>query len=322
LRHHACGEHGGTAGHGSIVVGSGRALKDPRAGFVSGGRQRRLCVVDEMRRPFFVVALVALVVVVGLEIGSSWMVRPAPASRGALVRAMRDEGLDDGEIIDALEQLDAREPGDQPPGLAIPSMALVDGLLLLSVVGLGLALVIPHRVQGRVIAPVNLIVSLLLIIAGIILVVVALVLLFLMTGLFLAAPFGTIAYLAAWGAFPRGEAQVVLGILLLLKLVFCGFVVAASPRLLKNKGFVALVATSLVVNLLVNFLHGLVPLPLVSILDVLAALVVMIIAIVWAIVVLVGSLIGTIRILRGRRAQSGGEMPTVQPAAVEGATSG
>jgi hypothetical protein len=320
LRHHAGGEHG-TAGHGSIVVGSTAALKYRVDGFVSGPCQRRLCAVDEMRRPFFVVALIALVVVVGLEIGSSWMVQPAPASRGALVQAMRDEGLDDGEIIDALEQLDAREPGDRPPGLAIPSMALVDGLLLLSVVGLGMALVIPHRVQGRVIAPVNLIASLLLVIAGIILVIVALVLLLLMTGLFLAAPFGTIAYLAAWGAFPRGEAQAVLGILLLLKLVFCGFVVAASPRLLKNKGFMAMVATSLVVNLLVHFLHGLVPLPLVSILDVVAALLVMIIAIVWAIVVLVGSLVGTIRILRGRRAQAGGEMPTVQPAAVDGATS-
>lgn len=266
--------------------------------------------MDEMRKPFFVVALIAMFVVVGIEIGSSWMMKPGTMSESALVKAMRDEGLDDDEISDALEQIRDQEPGDDPPGVAIPMLAIVDGMLLLSVVGLALALFIPHRVHGRVVPPITLIVSLLTIIAGIVLVIVCLVLLFLMTGLFLAPPFGTIAYLARWGYFPRGPAQATLAVLLLCKLIFAGFIIAASPRLLKQKGFMAMVATSFVAQLLVGFLHALLPMPLVSILDVLAAIIVAIIGIVWAIIILIGSLIGTIRILRVSR--GGGADETVR----------
>ena len=111
-----------------------------------------------------------------------------------------------------------------------------------------------------------------------------------MVTLLLAFPFGTIAYLIIWGSFPRGEAAAVLALLMFLKLVFAGTLVAAQPRFVQNKGLVALVLTSLVANVVVAFLHALVPGVLVSILDAVAAIVVAIVAIVWAIVLLIGSI--------------------------------
>lgn len=256
--------------------------------------------MDEIKRPFFVVALVALLAVVGVELGSSLFIAPADVTAEQLASTLRDEGFGPDQIAEAVASLDDLNAGDDPPGVAITALAMIDGLLLLSMVGLGLALVVPHRILARVIAPTNLIVTFILVVAGIIGVLVLLALLFLMIGLFLAVPFGTIAYLARWGFFPRGEAQAILGILLLLKLIFCGFAVAASPRLVTQKGIVALVLTSLVLQIVVGFLHAIVPLPLVSILDVLGALVIVIVGIVWSIVIFVGSLIGTIRLIKVR----------------------
>lgn len=256
--------------------------------------------MDEMRRPLFVIALILLIGVVGVEVGSSLFVGPAVTTGAGLSAALDGAGIDADDRPSQTE-LQALTATDDPPGLAIPLLALIDGLLLLTMLGLGAALVIPHRIQGRIVAPVNLVVSLLLILTGIVLVVVMLILLSLMVGLFLAAPFGTITYLVRWGFFPRGDAQATLALLWALKLGFAGFAVAASPRLLRQKGLIALVATSFVLQLLVGFLHGLVPLPLVSIIDVVAAIVIAVVAIVWAAVILVGSLVGTVRILRVSR---------------------
>jgi hypothetical protein len=74
--------------------------------------------------------------------------------------------------------------------------------------------------------------------------------------------------------------------------------VAAQPRFIQNKGLVALVLTSLVANLIVAFLHALLPLFLVSILDAIAAIIVAIIAIIWAIVLLVGAIMGILTAVR------------------------
>ncbi|MBA2553974.1 MAG: hypothetical protein H0V10_09855 [Geodermatophilaceae bacterium] len=176
--------------------------------------------MDEMRRPLFVIALVLLVCVVGVEIGSSLFIAPA-VTTGAGLEAALDAADIDEDDRPSQEEREALAETDDPPGLAIPMLALIDGLLLLSMLGLGAALVIRHRIQGRIVAPVNLVVSFLLILAAIILVIVMLVLLFLMIGLFLAAPFGTITYLIRWGFFPRGEAQVTLR--------FCGRSSSGSP---------------------------------------------------------------------------------------------
>ncbi len=257
--------------------------------------------MDEMRRPLFIAALLCLLAVVGLEVGSTAFVAPVAVSRSEMNRAMAEQGLDGDERAVALAEIAAAGTVDDPPGLAIPMLALVDGMLLLSMLGLASALVIPHAVQGRVVPVVNLVVAFLAIVGGILAIVVALVLVVLMIGLFLAPPFGTIAYLARWGFFPRGAAQTLLSIMLLLRMGFIGCVVASSPRLLKQKGFMALVGTGLVLQLVIGLAHGFAPGPLVSIVDAIVAIIVGIVGVVWAIVILVGSLIGTARLLRGQR---------------------
>lgn len=256
--------------------------------------------MDALRRPFLVVALLALSALVALEIGSTALISPGPATGEALAGALDGLGAEAGDVTAALSQGRQAGTDGDPPGLAIPSLALIDGLLLVTMLGLGLAIVVPHRILARVVAPANLVISLLTVLIGIRLFVTTLALLFLMLGLFLAAPFGTVAYLARWGAFPRPGAQGMLAAILALKLVFCGFAIAASPRLIGQKGLVALVATSIVVQLMIGYLHGLVPLPLVSMLDAVAALIVIAVAIVWAVVIMAGSTAGTLRLARLR----------------------
>jgi hypothetical protein len=111
-----------------------------------------------------------------------------------------------------------------------------------------------------------------------------------MMALLLAFPFGTIVYLVMWGSFPRGDAAVLLSLLMFLKFVFTGALVLAQQRFLQNKGLVALVATALICNVLVAFVHGLVPGILVSIADDIAAIILAVVAIIWAIVLLIGSI--------------------------------
>lgn len=258
-------------------------------------------MVRAHRKPFLVLALVLMAVVVGLELGSSLLERP-DVPREVYEQEFSRQGLDDDEREEALEQIAAqRQRPPEPPGIAIPLLALVDGMMLLSMAGLVLSIFAPHTVTGRVVPITNLVVGVLVVIAGIAAVLAALALLLLMVGLFLAPPFGTIAYLAKWGGFPRTQAQTLLGVILLCRLVFAGFALTASPRLLRQKGFMGLLVTGLLLQLLVGLLHGLTPLPLVSIVDAIAAIVVGVVGVGWALVIAVGSLIGSVRALRPAR---------------------
>src|SRR5262249_11415815 len=126
--------------------------------------------------------------------------------------------------------------------------------------------------------------------------------------LFFAFPFGTIAYLIIWGFFPRGEATVLLSLLMFLKLVFGGFLVVAQPRFIQNKGLVLLTLTSLICNIICAFLQGIVPVIFVSITDALAGIVFAIVAIIWALVLLIGSIPGIIRALQVS-AEAAGKKP-------------
>ena len=111
-----------------------------------------------------------------------------------------------------------------------------------------------------------------------------------MVSLFLAVPFGTLVYLALWGFFPVGKSAAILGLVLFLKLVFGALLVLAQPRFLQNKGLVLLVGTTLLCTVVLAFLHGFVPVILVSIVDDIAALIFAIIAIIWGIILLIGSI--------------------------------
>jgi hypothetical protein len=249
--------------------------------------------VGDLRKPFLVVAIILMVLVVLVELGSGLVLGGAPAGQALQDQADSIEGVDDpGDVSDV----------DEPPGRGILYLVLVDGILLYTVGLMGLSLVIPEKVQARAQGCATFILSIILIIVGIILAIIAFVELLVMVTLFLAAPFGTIAYLALWGFFPRGDASVLLALLMFLKIAFCVFLVLAQQRFLNMKGLMLLVLTSLVCNVIVAFLQNLPPIILVSIFDNIAALIVAIIAIIWAIILLVlsiPSIVATIRLSPG-----------------------
>src|SRR5262245_36051002 len=219
--------------------------------------------MNELRTPFFVVALVLMALVVLVEVGSPLILGGGPAD-AALV--------EQGDKLD----VNVQDTGgvEQPPGRGISYLVLVDGILLYTVALMGVALLIPDRVHARVQGVVTLIGSIILIIVAIVLVIIAFIELLVMVTLLAATPFGTIAYLALWGFFPRGDAAVLLGLIMFLKLAFCVFLMLAQQRFLMMKGLMALVVTSLVCTVIIAFLHGLVPIVLVSIFDDIGALIV------------------------------------------------
>jgi hypothetical protein len=235
--------------------------------------------MNELRTPFFVVALVLMALVVLVEVGSPLILGGGPA--GA---ALVDQGDELGVQVQDVDSV------EEPPGRGISYLVLVDGILLYTVVLMGVALLIPDRVHARIQGVVTLIGSIILIIVALILAIIAFIELLVMVTLLAAAPFGTIAYLAIWGFFPRGDAAVLLSLLMFLKLAFCVFLVLANQRFLLMKGLMLLVLTSLVCNLLIAFLHGLVPIILVSIFDDIGALIVAIIAMIWGIILLILSI--------------------------------
>jgi hypothetical protein len=183
------------------------------------------------------------------------------------------------------------------PGLGIPYLALVDGLLAYTLIMMVLTFVLNANVQAKLQAVLTLILSFFLVLGSIVLIFVALAKLLLMVALFFAIPFGTIAYLAIWGDFPRGAAAAILSLLMLLKIIASICLPIAHQRFLVAKGLILMILTSFLCMIIVSFLHGIVPTPLVSITDALAAIIVGIIALIWGIVVLVGAIIATVQAL-------------------------
>jgi hypothetical protein len=242
--------------------------------------------VSDIRAPFLVLAVVVLALVVLVEIGSS-----AVVGGGSRVS---DLGAQAAELDVEVEASNVTEP----PGRGIAYLALIDVVLLYSMGLMAVGLVAPERILGRVQGVVTLIGSIVLIIVALIMAIIAFVELLVMVTLFTAAPFGTIAYLAIWGFFPRGDAAALLALLMFLKLVALGCLVLAHQRFLRFKRLLVLVATSLICQLLVAFLHGLVPIVLVAIVDNIAAIVIAIVAIIWAIVLLIGSIFSIVSSLR------------------------
>jgi hypothetical protein len=267
-----------------------------------------------LRTPFFIAALVLSLLIVLLEIGSLGALRgivPETATPGGgspcanLLPSGGDLGQiislpDDVDLAGECEGLDSNELGSllarpKPPGMAVSYLALLDGILLFTVGLMGVGLIVRERLQGRIQGCATLIFSLLLLLGAIGLVIAAFLLVILMVSLLLAAPFGTLTYLAVYGFFNRSGASAALGLLMMLKLGFLGCLIAAQQRFLQNRGLMLMVLTSLLSNVIVAFLHGLVPGFLVSITDGIAAVVVAILAIIWAIVLLIGAIPAVIR---------------------------
>jgi hypothetical protein len=231
--------------------------------------------------------LIAIGLVVLVELGSSLLL-----GGGDATSRLANEPLAAG--IDISNATGVQEPS----GRGIPYLVLVDVIALYTAALMGASLVVPEKAHGRVQGALTLIGSIVLIIVSVVMLIIAFVELLVMVSLLLSVPFGTIAYLAIWGFFPRGEAAVILSLLMVLKLVFAGFLILAQPRFLQNKGLVALVVTSLVANIVVAFLHGLVPVVVVSIVDDVAAIIVAVVAIIWAVVLLIGSIPAVVKSVR------------------------
>ena len=234
--------------------------------------------MDRLRLPFLVAALILMLVVLFIELGSTLMLANFRLTEG-----------------------------DSPPGYGIPYMALLDGLVVYTLALMTISVVVPQSIVGRFQGCATLILSILIILAGIVMIFVALAILLLMIGLLLSF-FGAIVYFAVWGSFPRGEAAGILALLLLLKIVAAVCLVLAHERFLQNVGFVLMILSSLVANIIISFLHDFLPGPFVSITDAVAGIIVAIIAVIWAIVLLIGGVIGVLRIIQAPKI--GGEAVT------------
>jgi hypothetical protein len=251
-------------------------------------------MVRTLRTPFFLVAVVALLLAFLMEIGSHFALGGGNPGKAAMKQtAGKELGKNAGDV-----DIGSVEPKDARPGLGIPYLAFLDGLLLLAVGLMGMSLIIPERITGRIQGFITLVVTFFVALGSFFAILFAIGLLLTMVGLFLAMPFGTLAYLAIWGFFDTGGAAATLGFVLLLKLVFAVLLVIAHQRFLENKGLVLLILTSLLANIIISFLQGFVPGILVSITDAIAAIIVGILALIWAIVLLIGSVISVVKALK------------------------
>jgi len=225
-------------------------------------------MLDSMRKPFLIVALIAILLAVLVELGSIAVL---------------------GSTATALEV--------SPTGKAIPAMAFLDGLIFYATLIITIALLIPERVQSKIQGIITLVFSILLILGCIVVAFVDIALLILMVSLLLSIPFGTIAYFAIWANFDTNGARIALSLLMTLKIIFAACLVLAQQRFLQNKGLVLIIITSLVANLIIAFLQGFVPGFLVSITDDIAAIIVCILAIIWAVVYLIGGIVSVVKVI-------------------------
>lgn len=182
-------------------------------------------------------------------------------------------------------------------GFGLRGLTLLESLLVFAVILVALALILPDRIHGRLQGIATLIVSFSVALLSLVCIIAAFIELMVMLALLFAVPFGTIAYFAMFGHFPRSDAAVVLAGGMLCKLFFAGFLVAAQERYLQNKGLVLLVLTSLLGSIIVSFLHNLVPGILVYITDAVAGIVMGIIALLWALWFLIRSLPSIFKVL-------------------------
>ena len=228
-------------------------------------------MLERLRVPFFCVAIVCLIIAFAVEVGSSFYI-----------------GTSEVEL--------------PSPGLGIVYLALLDWLLLFTVLLMAAALIIPDRIHGRIQGIITFIVALLTLIGAIAAIFAAFGLLMLMVSLLLAVPFGTAIYFAGYADFKVGVAAVTLTFIMTFKVAFAIFLVLAHQRFLQNKGLVLLIATSFIATILLGFLHGIVPRFLAYITDDVGALINAVLAAVWALFFLLGSLPAIFKALRIDRA--------------------
>ena len=256
-------------------------------------------MADRLRTPFFIAALVLIIVTVLIEVGmvAAGKVGDNKVNFEAVVDAATRQSLDDMSPTERAK-LDALASGGGTPGIALKYLAFLDGVLLFTVGLMGMALLVKEKVQARTQGCITLLFSLLLLFGAIVAILLALAELILMISLLLAVPFGTLTYLALYGAFAKSTAAAILALLMLLKLGAGICLIIAQQRFIQNKGLVLLFLSSLLGNVIIGFLHGIVPGILVSITDNIGAIVIAIIAVIWAIFLFVGSIGSVLKALK------------------------
>ncbi|WP_194410457.1 hypothetical protein [Microbacterium cremeum] len=266
--------------------------------------------MDSLRRWALWVAVAAILLAVLACVGAGLSISPPPL--GERIAALTSPGADlpDGIGPDELATLGeegAFGEATDPPGLGIPYLVLPVGLLLLTVALMALPALIGHRATALVNGIVSLVGGLVATIAGFVMAIFAFVALTAMVTLFLAAPFGTLAYLAIFGFFDIWASAAVLGLVLVLQLAAVVFLVVAERRMLGNKRLVVFLLLALLLTFVTMVLHSIVPIILVSITDAVAALVTAIVGTVWALLLFVGGIIALLKQLNLAR-QAGGPL--------------
>jgi hypothetical protein len=269
--------------------------------------------LEALRKPFFVIALALMALAWLLE--TTGIPKPVAGWLGSqsatqIVRGTQQTAQMLGADLDEA-QVGAISQHVQPTGLGIRVLSIVDGLLLYIVVLMGVSLLIPERIHGRIQGVVTFIVSKQILFAAIAQLVIAIAQLFLMLGLILAFPFGTIVYMIVFGSFARPEASLVLTTGLVLKIGFGIFLVLAHQRFLQLFSLVLVFLSAVMGSIIVSYLHGLVPIFLVNITDAVAGIICAILAVIWAVVFLIGAIISIAKVIIGAGFSMGGALGTL-----------
>ena len=228
-------------------------------------------MLEDLRKPFFIVSLICIGLAVLVELGSMAVISNTTSAAASLEAPT--------------------------PGRGIPTLALLDGLVFYATIIMGLALIIPERIQGRLQGIVTLVVAIILLLAAIPVVIGEITLLILMVSLLLSPPFGTIAYLVAFGSFNTDGARIAISTIMLLKILFAIFLILAHQRFLQNKGLMLIIITSFVATFVLGFLQSFVPGILVSITDDIGAIIICILAIIWDLIYVLGGIISVVKII-------------------------
>jgi hypothetical protein len=250
--------------------------------------------MGELRKPFFIGAVALILIAVAIEVGAPWFLGGVKPKASDLTSVLDDPSFADYKSEINTADLKKLNRGT-PPGRAIPAMAVLDGLVLFTVLLMGAPMFIPERIFAKVQGVATLVVSLLALTGSIAGIFLTFSLVMLMVALFTAFPFGTIAYLIIYGFFDRTGANVTLSLLMMFKLGFAACLILAHQRFIENKGLVLIILTSLAANILISFSHAIVPVPLVSITDGIATIIVFVLVVLWAAFFLAGSIVAVVK---------------------------
>jgi hypothetical protein len=268
--------------------------------------------VEKLRRPLFAIAYLALLVAVSLE-GASWWLGKGDriithSVVADVVASYHGDAPSEADVRRDMQR--AQRANGAAPGYGIPHLALLDGIILLAMTWMLLPLILPKRIeaiQGRVQGVITLVVAIAVLSSAVVLALGTFTKLIVMISLVSGGPFGFAAYMAIWGFFEVSTARAILGSALFLKIGFTVLLILAHQQFLKVKSMLLIIATSVALTIVTQFLIGLVPRPMASITDAVAGIVNAIAAAIWAVILAVMSLISVLRAIRVDRGLASSE---------------